>query len=36
MDACIQRLLTRLEELCRFEDTLIVVTGDHGETLYDH
>jgi len=36
MDACIQRLLTRIEELGIAEDTLIVVTGDHGETLYDH
>lgn len=36
MDACIQRLLTRTEELGIMEDTLIVVTGDHGETLYDH
>ena len=36
MDACIQRLITRLEELGVMEDTLIVITGDHGETLYDH
>lgn len=36
MDACCQRILTRIEELGIQEDTLIVVTGDHGETLYDH
>ena len=36
MDACSQRILTRLEELGCAEDTLIVITGDHGETLYDH
>ncbi|HNR30810.1 MAG TPA: sulfatase [Candidatus Hydrogenedentes bacterium] len=36
MDACCKRILTRLEELGCIEDTLIVVTGDHGETLYDH
>jgi arylsulfatase A-like enzyme len=36
MDACIQQLLIRIDELGMTEDTLIVVTGDHGETLYDH
>lgn len=36
MDACCQRIVTRLEELGCIEDTLIVITGDHGETLYDH
>jgi len=36
MDACCQRIITRVEELGCEEDTLIVVTGDHGETLYDH
>jgi len=36
MDACCQRIITRLEELGRMEETLIVITGDHGETLYDH
>ncbi len=36
MDACIQRLITRVEELGAAEDTLIIITGDHGETLYDH
>ena len=36
MDACIQRIITRLEELGIADNTLIVITGDHGETLYDH
>ena len=36
MDACIQRILTRLGELGVADNTLIVITGDHGETLYDH
>jgi arylsulfatase A-like enzyme len=36
MDACIQRILTRLDELGQRENTLVVFTSDHGETLYDH
>jgi arylsulfatase A-like enzyme len=36
MDACIQRIFTRLEELGLSEDTLVVLNGDHGETLMDH
>jgi arylsulfatase A-like enzyme len=36
MDACIQRLLTRLDELGLSDDTLVVLNGDHGETLYEH
>jgi len=36
MDACIQRIITRTEELGIADNTLIVITGDHGETLYDH
>jgi len=36
MDACIQHVLTRLEELDLMENTLIVVTSDHGESLMDH
>lgn len=30
------RILERLRELGRYDDTLIVVTSDHGEELYDH
>jgi arylsulfatase A-like enzyme len=36
MDACIQRLLTRIDELGLAENTLVVLNGDHGETLMDH
>jgi arylsulfatase A-like enzyme len=36
MDTCIQCLITHVEELGIAEETLIVITGDHGETLYDH
>ena len=36
MDACIQRLLTRIDEMGLADNTLIVLNGDHGETLYDH
>ncbi len=36
MDACCQRIVQRLEELGCMDDTLIIITGDHGETLYDH
>ena len=36
MDACIARILTRLNELGLAEDTLVVVTSDHGETLDEH
>ncbi len=36
MDACIQRIFTRLEELGLWDETLIVITSDHGETLTEH
>lgn len=36
MDACIQRIFTRVEELGLAENTLIVLNGDHGETLMEH
>jgi arylsulfatase A-like enzyme len=36
MDACIQQLFERLRALGQWENTLIVITSDHGETLYDH
>jgi len=36
MDACIQRIFTRLEELNLMDRTLIVLTSDHGESLMDH
>ena len=34
-DAEIGRLLTRLEQRHKLEDTIIVLTADHGEGLYD-
>ncbi|HEX4214748.1 MAG TPA: sulfatase [Candidatus Dormibacteraeota bacterium] len=36
MDACIQRILTQVQSLGLAEDTILVLNGDHGETLYDH
>jgi arylsulfatase A-like enzyme len=36
MDACIQTIFTTLETLGIMDDTIVIVNGDHGETLYDH
>lgn len=36
MDACIQSIFAKLEALGLEEDTLVVITSDHGETLYEH
>jgi len=36
MDACIQHILQLVDELGLRDDTIVVVTSDHGETLYDH
>ena len=36
MDACIQSVLTAVERLGLVENTIVVFTSDHGETLYDH
>lgn len=36
MDACIQVLFETLEGLGIADDTIVVLNGDHGETLYDH
>ena len=36
MDACIGRLLQQLEARGVAEQTIVVLTADHGETLYDH
>ncbi|WP_274649620.1 sulfatase [Paenibacillus humicola] len=36
MDACIQTILAKLDALGLEEETLVVVTSDHGETLYEH
>ncbi len=36
MDACIQAIFAKLKALGLEENTLVVVTSDHGETLYEH
>ncbi|HSI83951.1 MAG: sulfatase [Candidatus Methylacidiphilales bacterium] len=36
MDSCIQQIFTALDELGLAEDTIVVLNGDHGETLNDH
>jgi arylsulfatase A-like enzyme len=36
MDAAIQTILTALEARGILDDTIVVLNGDHGETLYDH
>lgn len=36
MDACIQRIFTVISELGIENETLIVLTSDHGETLDEH
>jgi len=36
IDAELARLLARLEELGLAEDTLVIVTGDHGEEFFEH
>jgi len=36
MDAAIQTIFTALESRGILDETIVVVNGDHGETLYDH
>lgn len=36
MDACIQALLTQLDDLGLRDNTLVIVNSDHGETLNEH
>jgi arylsulfatase A-like enzyme len=36
MDACIRQIFEKLAELKILDDTIVVLNGDHGETLYDH
>ena len=36
MDACIARIFARIRELGQWDNTLVVFTSDHGETLADH
>ncbi|GEM_PF-61904 len=36
MDACIQTIFNALEAQGILDETIVVINGDHGETLYDH
>ncbi len=36
MDACIQSIFIALESNGIMDDTIVILNGDHGETLYDH
>ncbi|MFC4810308.1 sulfatase [Paenibacillus sp. GCM10023250] len=36
MDACMQALFTKLHDMGIEDETLVVITADHGETLYEH
>jgi len=36
MDACIQTLFNALASHEILDETIVVINGDHGETLYDH
>jgi arylsulfatase A-like enzyme len=36
MDAAIQTLFTALESRGILDETIVIITADHGETLYDH
>ncbi len=36
MDACIANIFATMDALELWEDTLVVITSDHGETLHDH
>ena len=36
MDACIQTIFNALESHGILDETIVILNGDHGETLYDH
>ena len=36
MDACIQAIFTALDTRGVLDETIVILNGDHGETLYDH
>ena len=36
MDACIQTIFKALKARGILDETIVVINGDHGETLYDH
>ncbi len=36
MDLCIQNMLQKIEDMGLAENSIVVFTSDHGETLYEH
>jgi arylsulfatase A-like enzyme len=36
MDACLRTIFTALEHHGIMDDSIVILNGDHGETLYDH
>lgn len=36
MDACIASIFTQLDQMGVLDETIVVLNGDHGETLYEH
>ncbi len=36
MDACIQSIFNALETQGILDETIVIINGDHGETLYEH
>lgn len=36
MDSCLQVIFQQLETLDILDNTIVVINGDHGETLYEH
>jgi len=36
MDSCMQHIFTAIADLCVEDETMIVLTSDHGETLNEH
>ncbi len=36
MDACIQNIICKIKSLGISNETLVVITSDHGETLFEH
>lgn len=36
MDSCIAAIFRQLETMGILDDTIVVINGDHGETLYEH
>lgn len=36
MDVCIAQIFEKLRQLGIYDETIVVLNGDHGETLYEH